>query len=78
MQKRAEAAISKASTTSDIRTVNPPKLAGGPITPKTTQNYLIFLVIGLIIPIGFFIVLEVFNNKIQSKEDIERANFPFR
>src|SRR5690606_32814947 len=47
MQKRAEADISRASTTSEVRVVNPPMIAGGPISPKFTQNYVLGVLIGL-------------------------------
>lgn len=78
MQKRAEADISKASTTTDIVVVNPPMLAGGPIAPKTTQNYMIALALGLMLPFFAFVLSEFFNNKIQSREDVEKiTNMPF-
>jgi capsular exopolysaccharide synthesis family protein len=78
MQKRAEAGISRASTTSDIIIVNPPSQAGGPITPKPVQNYAIALAVGLILPFVFFILAELMNDKVQSKEDIEQeTTIPF-
>jgi uncharacterized protein involved in exopolysaccharide biosynthesis len=40
LQKRTEAGLSRASTTSDIVVVNPP-MAGGAISPKVQQNYII-------------------------------------
>jgi capsular exopolysaccharide synthesis family protein len=70
LQKKTEAGLSKASTTSDIVIVNPP-LAGGPISPKILQNYLIGSGLGLMIPLLIFVIIELLNNKIQSKEDIE-------
>jgi capsular exopolysaccharide synthesis family protein len=77
-QKSAEAGISKASTTSDIIIVNPPRLAGGHTTPKSIQNYLIYGGLGLVIPFLAFVLLEFFNDKIQSKEDIDRiTTIPF-
>src|SRR5690606_14839426 len=57
MQKRAEADISRASTTAEVRVVNPPMISGGAISPKTTQNYAFGLVIGLAIPVIFFLLL---------------------
>lgn len=78
LQKQAEASISKASATEDITIVNPPMVAGGPISPKPVQNFLIAVVIGLGLPILVFILMEVFNTKIQSKEDVERVTkIPF-
>ncbi len=70
IQKRAEAAISRASTTSDIIIVNHPE-AGGPITPKPLVNYGIATALGLLLPIVIFVALEFFNTQVQSKEDIE-------
>src|SRR5690606_33934559 len=54
MQKKAEADISKASTTSDIVVVNPPMRSGGAITPRVGQNYAIAIFGGLVIPMLFF------------------------
>lgn len=77
MQKLSEASISKASNTSDIIPVNPP-MRGGAITPKPTQNYSIALVMGLAIPFLLFVLFELINNKVQSKEDIEKmSSIPF-
>lgn len=77
-QKKAEAGISKASTTSDIVVVNPPRRAGGPITPKILQNYLVFGLSGLFLPFVAFVLLEVLNNKVQSKDDIDKlTDIPF-
>jgi capsular exopolysaccharide synthesis family protein len=77
-EKKAEAGISQASTTSDIIVVNPPRIAGGAITPQVSQNYFIGIAAGLLIPFLAFILLELVNTKIQSKEDIEKiSSIPF-
>ncbi|HEU5292553.1 MAG TPA: polysaccharide biosynthesis tyrosine autokinase [Cyclobacteriaceae bacterium] len=77
MQKLSEAGISKASNTSDIIPVNPP-MQGSAISPKPLQNYAIAAVLGLLIPFSFFVLFEILNNKVQSKEDIEkRSSIPF-
>lgn len=77
LQKRSEAAISQASNTSDIIVVNPP-LAGGPIAPKTMQNYLVAGFVGLGLPFLIFVLLEVLNTRVQSREDIEKiTTIPF-
>lgn len=73
LQKRAEASISKASTTSDIELVNPPMQKGDAITPKPLQNYTIAFAAGFVFPFVFFLLGELLNNKVQSKEDIERT-----
>jgi capsular exopolysaccharide synthesis family protein len=77
MQKLSEAGISKASNTSDIIAVNPP-MRGGAISPQPIQNYTIALVLGLVIPLIVFIIFELINNKVQSKEDIDKVTaIPF-
>jgi capsular exopolysaccharide synthesis family protein len=77
MQKLSEAEISQASTTSDVVVVNPPKV-GGKIAPKETQVYSIALALGLILPLGGFLLAEVLNTRIQSKEDVEKITLiPF-
>lgn len=76
LQKKAEAGISKASTTSDVVVVNPP-LAGSFVSPRIRLNYLMAISIGLALPLLFFVGIELFNNKVQSREDIEeQTNTP--
>src|SRR5690606_29093615 len=78
MQKKAEADISKASTTSDIIVVNPPMRTGGAITPKEGQNYAVAIFAGLILPLIFFGLQELLNTKVQSRDDIEKiTKIPF-
>lgn len=78
LQKRAEAGISKASTTTDIEVVNPPMLSGSPISPKPVRNYMIALLFGLGLPLVAFVLIELTNTKVQSKEDIEKfTSIPF-
>lgn len=77
LQKRSEAAISRASNTSDIVVVNPPKI-GAPISPRTGFNYLVALVAGLGLPGLVFFLIEIIDNRIQSREDIEKITaIPF-
>ena len=78
MQKMSEAEISKASNTSDIILVNPPMISGGPISPKVPQNILIGVLTGLGLPLIIFIILEVLDTRVQSREDIEKVTrIPF-
>lgn len=78
MQKMSEAEISKASSSSDIIIVNPPLIGGGSITPKVSQNYTYAVVAGLGLPFLVFLLIEIFNNRIQSKQDIDKiTSVPF-
>ena len=77
MQKMSEAGISKASNISSIQRVNPP-MQGGAISPNTSRNYMFGWLIGLLIPAAGFVLVELFNHKVQSKEDIEKiTSIPF-
>lgn len=77
MQKLSEASISEASNTSDIHIVNPP-MRGAAISPKPGQNYAMAAAIGLAIPLLVFVFFEMINNKVQSKEDIDKmSDIPF-
>lgn len=77
IQKRAEAGISKASSTSDIVVINPAS-SGGAIYPNVKKNYIIATLSGLGLPLLIFILLEFFNRRIQSREDIEKlTHIPF-
>lgn len=71
MQKRAEAGISMASSTSDIQIINEAYLSGGSITPNTRQNYISAVFIGLGIPLGIIVLIIILNQSVQSKSDIE-------
>ncbi|TAH26700.1 MAG: polysaccharide biosynthesis tyrosine autokinase [Cytophagales bacterium] len=72
LEKRAEAAISRASSTPDARILDKARLQTSPqIAPKTNLIYTAFFMIILIIPIIIIIVNDFLNNKIMSKSDLE-------
>lgn len=71
MQKKAEASISKASTTSDIEVLNPAKQLGGSITPNIKNNYMMAILFGLGLPLGFVLLKDYLNDKIKFKEDLK-------
>jgi capsular exopolysaccharide synthesis family protein len=77
MQKLSEAGISKAANTTDIMPINPP-MVGGQLSPMPMRNYSIAAFLGLVIPLIAFVLFEVINNKVQSKEDIDKmSSIPF-
>lgn len=77
MQKLSEARISEASNTSDIIPINPP-IQGAVISPKPMQNYILGAALGLILPMLIFVLFELINNKVQSREDIDKLSLiPF-
>jgi capsular exopolysaccharide synthesis family protein len=74
LEKRAEAGIAKASNVPDNRIID---YAGAfssyMIEPKTKKNLMMAFIIGLIIPLFSIIVLDLLNNKIIDKKDIENG-----
>jgi tyrosine-protein kinase Etk/Wzc len=72
LERRAEAGIARASQLSDNRIID---LAvprnSGVVSPKIMKNYLVALVLGLLIPILLIIFIDLFNNKIIGRHDIE-------
>lgn len=72
LQKKAEAGITRASTPSSIRVVNPPKLMGGAISPNRKQNYMMSSIIGFGLPLVLLYILFVFDDKIKYKEDLKQ------
>jgi tyrosine-protein kinase Etk/Wzc len=72
LQKRLETSIASASTISNIRVLEPAMTTGGPISPNRRSVYIIFLVIGIAIPVGIILLLEYLNDKVKSRTDIER------
>ncbi|NQX55192.1 polysaccharide biosynthesis tyrosine autokinase [Pedobacter panaciterrae] len=73
MQKSEETAISKTSNIANSRTIDPPKSEFKPFSPKKSVVALVGLFMGLAIPIGIIYLLDVLNNKINTKEDITEA-----
>jgi capsular exopolysaccharide synthesis family protein len=77
LQRRSEASITMAANTSDVIIVNPP-VAGAAISPNQARNYIISVVVGLAFPLAIFFLLELFNTRVQSREDIEKfTSIPF-
>ncbi len=72
LERRAEAGIARASQLSDNRIID---LAvprnSSLIKPQTMKNYLIAVMLGLLIPIMLIVLLDLLNNKIIGRHDIE-------
>jgi tyrosine-protein kinase Etk/Wzc len=72
LQKKLETSISSASTISNIKVLEPALASGGPILPNRKGLYTIALIIGLAVPAGIIFLKEYLNDKVNSKQDIER------
>ncbi|MFZ2285647.1 MAG: polysaccharide biosynthesis tyrosine autokinase [Bacteroidales bacterium] len=74
LEKRAEAGIAMASKVSDNKIIDHAEpYNAGRIKPKTRQNYMMALILGLLLPALAIILIDLMNNKVIDKKDIERA-----
>lgn len=72
LEKKAEAAISKASNTADNRVVDKARLlSGSPLTPKINVIYSTAFLLGLILPMVIIIIITFMNDKILTREELE-------
>ena len=73
LQKREEAAINKAITAPSIKVVDFAITNNGPVSPKRQIVFLSALLLGFLIPFGILYLYFMLDNKIHSKQDIERV-----
>ena len=71
MEKRSEAGIALASSLPDHRVINP-AYPGGTISPKKTLNYALGLGIGMMVPLLFLIIRDLFKTRITQKDEVSR------
>jgi len=72
LEKREETQLALASNLSNSQVVDMPRSSKHPVSPKKTVIYAIFLILGLAFPATVFFILDVLNNKIKSRMDIEK------
>ena len=77
LQKREETALSEAVTTAKTRTIDRARLSKGAIYPNRKMITMFSGALGLIIPFLIVIILNFFENKIDSEETIKQiTNIP--
>jgi tyrosine-protein kinase Etk/Wzc len=72
LQKREETALSYASAVSDSRIIDKARVKNTPISPDKKKVILLFGIIGLTIPLAFIFIKDLLNNKISSRQEIEK------
>ena len=73
MQKREESAISLAVTTATGKIVEPPSNWGSPVSPARKIIWLSAFFMGLALPAGIVLLIELLNDKVQLEDDIEKV-----
>lgn len=71
LQKREEAAINLAITNPSIKVVEYAIFSDNPVAPERNLILIAALLLGILFPIGILYVYYSFDNKINSKEDLE-------
>lgn len=72
LERRAEAGIARASQLSDNRIIDLAVARNSTvIRPQIMKNYLVALVLGFLVPILFILLIDLFNNKIIGRHEIE-------
>lgn len=71
LQKREEAAINLAITNPSIKVVDYAIFSATPIAPERNTVFITALLFGILLPIGTLYFYYLFDNKINSKEDLE-------
>ena len=72
LQKKEETALSSAITVPNARMIDRAVASRDPVSPKSFQVYLIFLMMGFTLPIGIIFLREYLDNKIYSESEIKK------
>jgi tyrosine-protein kinase Etk/Wzc len=72
LQKREETAIGSAATVANSKVVEPALGSRNPVAPNRRNLYALAIFAGLGIPILIIILIELFNDKINSRLDVEK------
>ena len=71
LQKREETAISLAVTSPKAKVIDA-AYTNGLVSPNTRMIYLLAILMGLLLPIGIIFLLDLLDNKIHSRNDVEK------
>ena len=72
LQQREKSAMELASTISNIKVLQDAVPNSIPVKPNTKNSRILALLIGLVIPALFIFALELLNDKVTTRHDIER------
>ncbi len=73
LQKREETAMAAAAAISDSRTIDAAKTIWSPVKPVKPMIYILFGMIGLILPLGAIAGKDLFNNRVRRRSEVEET-----
>lgn len=76
-KKREETAIALAGTAPISKVVDKAFSSGTPVSPKRSLIFLMALVMGLLIPFSVIYLINLFDNKVKTRQDVEKLGIPF-
>lgn len=76
LQKREENELTQAFTAYNSSIIDFPHY-GGPTSPNRSKIWMIAFMLGLAIPIGYFVLREMLDSKVRGKKDLEDLKIPY-
>jgi len=74
LQKREDTELSLVTVTPNARVIDPASYSTTvPVQPKKSIFLLVALIIGIVVPVSIIYILDLFDNKVHTKDDITRA-----
>lgn len=73
LQKREESAVSLAAAISISRVLDPAMASDQPVKPKKQIIYLLAILLGLGVPFAFIYVRDLFNDKIETLQEVKQS-----
>lgn len=71
LEKREETALSYASAVADSRTIDPPRSESKPVKPVKSTIFLLFGLLGLLLPVGVMAARDALNDRVSRRSDVE-------
>jgi tyrosine-protein kinase Etk/Wzc len=73
LQKKLETSIASASTVSNIKIIEAADYSSAPVAPNRKSTYFLAIFLGIGLPVGIIFLKEMLNDKVRSKNDIEKG-----
>ena len=74
LEKREETALSYSSAVADSRTIDPPRSKSEPVKPVSATIFMLFGLLGLVMPVGVLATRDALNNRVRRRTDVEEAS----